>query len=79
MTESRTYSFHLTFADGSNPYYSFPTDETTHKAALRKWKRNYDLILDQRTESPSGSVLELYTATEKRPTVDLFTFPEMED
>ena len=38
-------SFHITFEDGSNPYYSFPSDPETHRKNLRKWRRNYDLEL----------------------------------
>ena len=37
------YSFHITFADGSNPYYNFPCEYGKHYRALRKWANAYKL------------------------------------
>ena len=73
------YAFHLTFADGSNPYLSFPAAEKAHKAALNKWRRNYTLTLNKRTESPTGTITEWFTATAKRPPIDLFDQRGLED
>lgn len=39
----KTYSFHLEFTNGSNPYYHFPCDKRHHNAALKKWRKNYEL------------------------------------
>ena len=66
------YVFHLTFTNGGNPYKSFPAAEKAHKAALKKWQREYTLTLDKRSEGPAGIIIEWYTATEKRPQIDLF-------
>ena len=37
------YSFHIQFADGSNPYYHFPAEYSKHYQALRKWAKQYKL------------------------------------
>lgn len=33
-------SYHITFADGRNPYYSFPADEKKQIKAINKWMVN---------------------------------------
>lgn len=55
--QGHEHSFHLTFADGSNPYYHFPCSLQKHRRELRRWRMNYDLEL----VSKSGN-LEFYTA-----------------
>lgn len=37
------YSFHITFADGSNPYYHFPCEYGKHYRALQRWANTYKL------------------------------------
>ena len=59
------YSFHLTFADGSNPYYHFPAPRAEHEAALQEWQGRFELQLDKVTETTSETVTEWYTATER--------------
>ena len=44
-----TYSFHIQFTDGTNPYFSFPCDRKKHLAQLRKWRKNYDLSVISRS------------------------------
>lgn len=34
-------SYHITFADGRNPYYSFPADEKKQIKAINKWMLNH--------------------------------------
>ena len=63
----RQYSFHITFDDGSNPYWHFPVDKDEHKKALKKWSRGYRLSLIHTTEnSITGTITELYEATRRR-------------
>ena len=45
MGDGITYSFHIDFADGSNPYYHFPCSKEEHRKAIRKWRRNWKLTL----------------------------------
>lgn len=66
----KTYAFHITFANGSNPYYHFPCDYKSHIAAIRKWKRHWNLEVVSRFDG-----LTNFRATEKQPItpqVDLF-------
>ena len=58
------YAFHITFEDGSNPYYHFLTTKAEHEKAIRQWRRNYDLRLDSITTG--GGITEWYTATDRR-------------
>jgi len=37
------WSFHLSFADGSNPYIHFPCSHDEHEKALDEWRKRYDL------------------------------------
>ena len=37
------WSFHLSFADRSNPYVHFPCSHEEHEKALDEWRKNYDL------------------------------------
>ena len=37
------YSFHIQFADGSNPYYHFSCGYGKHYRAMRSWAKNYKL------------------------------------
>ena len=37
------YSFHIQFADGSNPYYHFPCEYGKHYRALRAWAKTFNL------------------------------------
>ncbi len=65
-TETR-YSFHITFKDGSNPYWHFPTSEIEHNKALRKWKRGYKMRLIHATsDSITRTITEYYLAASKR-------------
>lgn len=45
------YSFHIQFADGSNPYYHFPAEYGNHYQALRKWAKNYKLEKIKKTDN----------------------------
>ena len=53
-------AFQITFEDGSNPYFHFECDEDTHKKALDKWRKHYEL-------KPNGAYynIEFYIAKEK--------------
>ena len=52
--------FHVTFVNGSNPYYHFVCPIEEHKKALKKWRRNYNLKLVTINED-----IEYYEAEEK--------------
>lgn len=58
----KQYSFHIEFVGHSNPFYHFPCDRKTYKAALAQWRRLYNLELI----SKSGT-LTFYRATPKTP------------
>ena len=53
-------SFHITFKDGSNPYFHFPCSLKEHQKALNKWKKNFDLTLIETKHD-----IEFYEAEEK--------------
>ena len=59
--ERLMYSFHIDFADGSNPYYHFPCSKEEHRKALRKWRRNWKLTLVSVVDK-----IFFYRAEEKR-------------
>ena len=63
------YSFHIQFADGSNPYYHFPCNYAKHAYAIRKWRRLYDLAVVSKRR---GHVDFYATSRIKTPQVDLF-------
>lgn len=57
------YSFHITFADGSNPYYHFPCEYSKHYRALRKWRKSYFLAQTARFKVKGGGYTVFFTAT----------------
>ena len=59
------YSFHIEFADGSNPYYHFPCEYGKHYRELRKWKRKYRLERLNATEYTPGTKTVWYAAYPK--------------
>lgn len=59
------YSFHITFADGSNPYYHFPCEYGDHYRALCAWKKNYKLQKLNVTEYAPGDKCAWYMAYPK--------------
>ena len=62
---ANTFSFHIQFNDGSNPYLHFPTTYKRHYDALCKWKRNFCLTRIDRVRSAYGSITEYYIAKER--------------
>ena len=58
------YSFHITFADGSNPYYHFPCEYSKHYRALRKWANTYKLQKGKTVETDDCKTA-YYTAYER--------------
>lgn len=56
------YDFHITFSDGSNPYWHFPTTYKKHYAALRQWKRNYAMLETMRFKRKDGGYTAYYNA-----------------
>lgn len=58
------YSFHITFADGSNPYYHFPCEYSKHYRALRKWANTYKLQ-KEKTVKTDDCKTAYYTAYER--------------
>ena len=36
-------SYHITFSDGSNPYYSFPAEAETQIKAIKKWMKKFPI------------------------------------
>ena len=34
-------SYHVTFSDGSNPYYSFPAEAVVQIKAIKKWMKKF--------------------------------------
>ena len=60
------YSFHIQFADGSNPYYHFPAEYGKHYQALQAWKRRYFLQQDMRFKVKGGGYTVYFTAIERQ-------------
>jgi len=42
-----TYSLHLSFKDGSNPYVRYGMNRQQYSRELLKWKRNYIVTIDK--------------------------------
>lgn len=61
---AKTFCFHITFDDGSNPYWHFPTTYKRHYDALSKWKKAYALTRTDRKRSTTGGIMETYIARE---------------
>lgn len=59
-----TYSFHITFADGSNPYYHFPCAYGKHYRALQRWANTYKLEKVKTVET-NGNRLLFFIAKER--------------
>ena len=59
------WSFHLFFADGSNPYYHMPCSHEEHEKALDEWRKRYDLKLNK-----LFNWCEFFTATPKPEAVN---------
>lgn len=66
----KSYSFHITFADGSNPYYHFPCDLKHHNAALRKWRKMYTL----RETCRQDGIIYYYAIRDAVPTPQLSVY-----
>lgn len=56
------YSISITFADGSNPYLKYNMTEKEFNQELKKWEKNYKMVLD----TIAFKTIYCYTATEKR-------------
>ena len=59
------YSYHIQFADGSNPYYHFPTTYKRHYDSVSKWKRLFALTEVGRERHKGGGFTIFYTAKER--------------
>ena len=62
-TTAAVYSYHITFEDGSNPYYHFPTTYSRHYSSLRKWKKYYILVETGRRRTGRSGYAAFYRAT----------------
>ena len=45
-------SIHITFTDGSNPWFMLNASDRDIQNAIRKWKRNF-IVVDRFTENES--------------------------
>jgi len=60
------YSYHITFEDGSNPYYHFPTTYSRHYNSIRRWKKDYVLIETTRSKSNRCGYMAFYRAIPRK-------------
>lgn len=60
------YSYHITFEDGSNPYYHFPTTYSRHYNSIRRWKKDYVLIQTMRFKVRGGGYTVCYRAISRK-------------
>lgn len=59
------YRYHITFENGSNPYFSFDRTEKELSKDLKKWNKHYMLKLVSTIHAPNGSTIYTFYATDK--------------
>ena len=67
--DSRLFSLHITFADGSNPYVRYDMSEEGFAHELTRWNENYIFAVDD-IVNKNGDMMTYITAYERSTCVN---------